>query len=175
MAGGSRAETQHPPLQGASSFLLLPFPSPPSFFSIHRTEPGAGAERAQGEEKRTALRGSPEPGKGWEGEPRAGVSLKATRDPQSLPIPLSVHPTSRPLVPAPPSPSLCSFYFVAFYSVPRDTWELLRTLGEPRGPVQGARERDGEPEARAVSRGWELAQVAPHSAAEWRRRASGPG
>lgn len=106
------------------------------------------------------------------------MSLRATRDPQSLPSPPSAHPTSTripgTLAPALPSPSLCSFCFVAFLSVPRDTWVLPRALGAPRGPAQAARERGGALAPGAGGRGWELEPVALRAAAEGRRRAGGP-
>lgn len=107
------------------------------------------------------------------------MSLKATRDPQSLPSPaVSVHPTSRriPGTPAPalPPPSLRSSCFLAFLSVPRDTWVLPRARGAPRGPAQGARERGGALAPGAGGRGWELEPVALRAAAEGRRRAGGP-
>lgn len=147
MARGSRAETQHPPLEGSSSFLLRPFPSPPfsppSFLLIPRTEPRAGAERARGEEKGTALRGSREPGKGRDGEPRArGLSPKATRDPRSLRSPLSVPPHSPPGESTGPwPPLLLRLLFAASFALWPFSPSPAPPGAAPRDPAEGARER----------------------------------
>lgn len=151
MARGSRAETQHPPLEGSSSFLLRPFPSPPfsppSFLLISRTESRAGAERARGEEEGTALREreSREPGKGREGEPRAGPEpagharppLRSLRSPLSVPLPSPGESTG-------PWPLLllrllfaASFALWPFFPSPEPPGSCPGLRGAPRGPCRG--------------------------------------
>ena len=140
-------------MEGSSPFLLRPFPSPPfsppSFLLIPGTEPRAGAERARGEEKGAAPRGRREPGKGREGEPRAGGEPESSARP---PDPFQPSQCPPPHFQASPQdPSRCASLAFCLLLVLLCGLSLgsQRHLGchEPwgaqRGPAKGACKRGG--------------------------------